>query len=51
MYDVTKEETFINARRWLEELRAQADKDCVIFLVGNQADRCETNEAARQVDN
>ena len=35
VYDVTKEETFINAKRWMEELRASAEPKCVIYLVGN----------------
>ena len=35
VYDVTKEETFINAKRWMEELKASAEPDCVMCLVGN----------------
>lgn len=35
VYDVTKEDTFINAKRWMEELRASAEPNCVIYLVGN----------------
>ena len=35
VYDVTKEDTFINAKKWMEELRASAEPDCVIYLVGN----------------
>ncbi len=49
MYDVTKEDTFLNAKRWMEDLRAVADTDCVISLVGNQVDRAEMNPALRQV--
>jgi Rab family protein len=49
VYDVTKEETFTNARRWMEELRGSAEPDCVIFLVGNQVDRVELNPQLRQV--
>ena len=49
VYDVTKEDTFINAKRWMEELRASAEPDCVIYLVGNQVDRVEMNPALRQV--
>lgn len=47
MYDVTKEDTFTNAKRWMEELRASAEPDCVIYLVGNQVDRVEINPAFR----
>lgn len=49
VYDVTKEDTFTNAKRWMEELRASAEPDCVIYLVGNQVDRAEMNPALRQV--
>ena len=35
VYDVTKSETFFNARRWMDELKAAADPDCIIYLVGN----------------
>ena len=41
VYDVTKSETFFNVRRWMEELRAAADPDCIIYLVGNQVDKVE----------
>lgn len=50
MYDVTKEDTFINAKRWMEELKASAEPDCVMYLVGNQVDRVEMNAALRQVN-
>jgi GTPase SAR1 family protein len=49
VYDVTKEDTFINAKRWMEELKASAEPDCVMYLVGNQVDRVEMNQALRQV--
>lgn len=47
VYDVTKEDTFDNAKRWMEELRASAEPDCVIYLVGNQVDRAEMNPVLR----
>ena len=49
VYDVTKAETFTNAMKWMEELRASAEPECVIYLVGNQVDRVEINPALRQV--
>ena len=49
VYDVTKEDTFLNAKRWMEELRASAEPDCVIYLVGNQVDRVEMNPSLRMV--
>ncbi|XP_010555372.1 PREDICTED: ras-related protein RABA4b [Tarenaya hassleriana] len=38
VYDITKRETFEHIPRWLEELRAHADKNIVIILVGNKTD-------------
>ena len=49
VYDVTKAETFTNAMKWMEELRASAEPECVIYLVGNQVDRAEINPALRLV--
>ncbi|KAL0686598.1 hypothetical protein Bca4012_086275 [Brassica carinata] len=38
VYDITKRETFDHIPRWLEELRAHADKNIVIILIGNKSD-------------
>jgi len=38
VYDITKRQTFEHIPRWLEELRAHADKNIVIILIGNKTD-------------
>ncbi|CAN8328552.1 unnamed protein product [Cochlearia groenlandica] len=38
VYDLTKRESFDHIPRWLEELRAHADKNIVIVLIGNKSD-------------
>ncbi|TKW23425.1 hypothetical protein SEVIR_4G291200v4 [Setaria viridis] len=38
VYDVTRRRTFDHAARWVDELRAHADKSIVVMLVGNKAD-------------
>lgn len=38
VYDITKRQTFDHVARWVEELRAHADKTIVIMLIGNKAD-------------
>merc|ERR1712232_1118543 len=38
VYDITKQQTFKNAERWLMELRENAAPNIVIMLVGNKAD-------------
>ncbi|KAG7535556.1 P-loop containing nucleoside triphosphate hydrolase [Arabidopsis thaliana x Arabidopsis arenosa] len=38
VYDITRRQTFDHIPRWLEELRAHADKNIVIILIGNKSD-------------
>jgi Rab family protein len=38
VYDVTKEKSFDNISRWMDELKHQAEPDIVIILVGNKVD-------------
>ena len=38
VYDITKRQTFDHIPRWLDELRAHADKNIVIIMIGNKID-------------
>lgn len=38
VYDMTKRQSFDHMSRWLEELRAHADKNIVVMLIGNKSD-------------
>ena len=38
VYDITKQQSFEHVQRWLEELRAHADSNIVIMLIGNKSD-------------
>lgn len=38
VYDITRIDTFENVGRWLKELRAHADQNIVVMLVGNKVD-------------
>ncbi|CAD7948279.1 unnamed protein product [Amoebophrya sp. A120] len=49
VYDVTKQATFQNCTRWMEELRSNAEPDIVIMLVGNKVDLVEKDPSCRQV--
>lgn len=49
VYDATKQSTFQNCLKWMEELRQNAEPDIVIMLVGNKVDVCEEQDSARQV--
>lgn len=45
VYDLTREETFVNIQDWLKEVKMNTGNDCMTYLVGNQVD----NEDAREV--
>jgi Rab family protein len=49
VYDVTRQATFQNCIKWLEELRQNAEPEIVIMLVGNKVDLVEKDPSARQV--
>lgn len=38
MYDISKQESYENVARWLNELREHADSQIVVMLVGNKCD-------------
>lgn len=38
VFDITKISTFVNAARWLKELRDHADRNVITVLVGNKKD-------------
>lgn len=51
-YDVSRENTFQNALKWLNEVRQNSGSDVIVFLVGTQCDkestRCISEEQARE---
>ena len=49
VYEVTKEPSFQNAKKWMDELKQHADPDIVIMLVGNKVDLVESNPSVRRV--
>ena len=49
VYDVTNEKSFMNLKKWLEDLKENAEPDIVIMLVGNKIDLCEKNPSSRKV--
>lgn len=38
VYDIGQKESFINVRKWINELKMNGDKDVIIVLVGNKCD-------------
>ena len=49
VYDVTKRSSFENVIRWLKELKANAEPDINVVIVGNKIDACEEDPTARKV--
>lgn len=49
VYDITKEKTFANVKKWMDDLKYQAEPEIVIILVGNKIDLCEKNPQMRKV--
>ncbi|CAI2379365.1 unnamed protein product [Moneuplotes crassus] len=43
-YDIQREESFLNIKKWLKEAKVQSDPDTLFYLIGNQAD-CEDTRA------
>ena len=38
LFDITKRSSFISCKNYLEEVRINSDKNCVIYLIGNKID-------------
>lgn len=49
MYDITKEQTFLSLKSWLDNLKSHAEQDICIMLVGNKVDLAQQNEDLREV--
>lgn len=49
VYDVTRQDTFMNVPKWLREVREGASQDVIIMLVGNKVDLTERDPSIRQV--
>lgn len=49
VYDITREKTFANISKWIEDLKNGSDEDLIIMLVGNKVDLCQRDQNARKV--
>jgi Ras-related protein Rab-2A len=45
VFDITRRATFVHATDWLNDLRAIAEPDIVVILVGNKLDCVQQSEA------
>lgn len=49
VYDITKEQSFMSVKKWIEEVREHAEPEIVIMLVGNKLDLAEQHPSERKV--
>jgi len=49
VFDLTKRSSFESLMHWIKELRANAEPDIVIMIVGNKLDLCTQDQTVRQI--
>ena len=47
LFDVTKRSSFIACKNYLEEVRINSDKNCVIYLIGNKIDLSDERQITK----
>ncbi|CAI2380301.1 unnamed protein product [Moneuplotes crassus] len=45
VYDICKRQSFDNCEKWINDVKAQADPDIAIMLVGNKLDKAKGSDA------
>ena len=48
-FDLTREDTFQNVQTWLTDVRAHAEADVLIYLLGSKVDLVEEREVDKEV--
>jgi len=48
LFDVTKRSSFISCKNYLEEVRLNSDKNCVIYLIGNKIDLLNQRQITKE---
>ena len=48
-YDISRENTFQNALKWLSEVRQNSGSDVIVFLIGTQADNAENRVVTEEM--
>lgn len=49
VFDLTKEKTFDNVSRWIEDIKNMAEPEIIIMLVGNKVDLVLQEPSLRKV--
>lgn len=50
MYDITDEESFRNAKEWVERLRSEVSDKLILVIVGNKSDLADAGKRAVDTD-
>lgn len=48
IYDVTRQETFLNVRNWLTQIKENASDKATIFLIGNKCDDVDGRQVSTE---
>ena len=48
-FDLTREDTFNNLRKWLTDVRSHADEDILVYLIGSKQDLVEQREVDKEM--
>ena len=48
IYDVTRQETYLNVRNWLTQIKENASDKATIFLIGNKCDDVEGRQVSTE---
>ncbi|KAJ7969623.1 Ras-related protein [Quillaja saponaria] len=48
VYDITSMDSFLRAKKWVQELQRQGNSSVIMFLVGNKADLAEKREVGNE---
>eukprot|EP00924_Labyrinthula_sp_SR-Ha-C_P003178 augustus_masked-scaffold_15-processed-gene-1.50-mRNA-1 protein AED:0.07 eAED:0.07 QI:0/-1/0/1/-1/1/1/0/288 len=48
VYDVTNRDSFLNAKQWIDDARAEGSESIIIMLVGNKTDRNDARKVSVQ---
>ena len=48
-FDLTRESTFDNLRSWLDDIRAHASENIIVYLIGSKSDLVEQREVTKEM--
>ena len=49
VFDISKEDTFLNVQKWMEEIKNGAVSNIVVLLIGNKCDLDDQREVTKDI--